>query len=232
MDDQRRRRSTGIARAAVDRRRPRPGGSRHGDRVLGSPEQDVRRQVRGVVGGLRERRRERRGRRRRRKQADVDAAERARGVAAQPQVDALGVEAVLAPGQEPGGLAVREFGEAHGALQRLAACPVLRLVNRHRQRPEHRRFKAAASGIASSQRAALLGARWRPHHRRAVPRAAAATDDRDSEVVVQNEREGQGDEEEDYAGEDDVAAHRRGRAPPRDGRRATTAACHDVLRQR
>lgn len=223
MDDQRRRRSTGSARAAVDRR------PRHGDRALGSPEQDVRRQVRGVGGGRRERRREGRGRRRRRReQADVDAAERARGVAAQPLVDALGVEAVRAPGQEPGGLAVGELGEAHGALQRLA-CPVvvLRLVNRHRQRPEHRRVKAAGGVASSSQRAALLvllGARWcRPHLR-----AAAAATDRGRGVVVQDERQSQGDEQEDYAAEDDVAAHRRGRAPPRD--RRATAACDDVLR--
>jgi len=158
-------------------------------------------------------------------------------VAAQPQVDALGVEAVLAPGQEPGGLAVGEFGEAHRALQRLACCPALRLVNRQRQRPEHRRRVKAMAIAPSQQRAALLGsARWRPH-RRAVPlplpraTATAATDDRDCEVVVQDEREGQGGEEEDYAGEDDVAAHRRGSAPPRDRRRAT-AACDDVLRQR
>jgi hypothetical protein len=228
LDDQRRRWSTGRARRAG-------GGSGGRHRVLGSPEQDVSRKIRGVVRGLRQRRREGQGRRRRRRGArlvDVDAAERAGGVAAQPQVDALGVEAVPAPGQEPGRLAVGELGEAHGALQRLAA-PVLRPVHRQRQRPEQRRVDAASSdnrGITSSDRAALVGARRHPHPHAVTPAAAAAAA-ADREVVVHDEREGEGEEEEDGSGEHDVAACRRGRGPRRDGRPAA-ARVDVVLRQR
>ncbi|KQK04125.2 hypothetical protein BRADI_2g11821v3 [Brachypodium distachyon] len=54
--------------------------------------------------------------RRRRRRLDVGAAERARGVAAEPRVDALDVEPVAAPRQRAGLLALLELREAHRAV--------------------------------------------------------------------------------------------------------------------
>ncbi|BAS89372.1 Os04g0443951, partial [Oryza sativa Japonica Group] len=213
-------------------------------RALRSPEQDVRRQLGGgrrarVVGRLRLRRRESE---RRRGGAgggvgdDGEAAERAGGVGAQPQVDALGVEAVAAPGQEPRRLAVLHLREAHRALQRRRRRRRLRPVHRHRQRPQHRRVNAALpaslGGIyADDASHHATAAALAPTRRRRRPRVAVAAAHR-GEEVVHDEDEREGDEDEDDAGQDDVAVDHHGRTCLQPSSRRDHAAVRVSHRQR
>jgi hypothetical protein len=82
--------------------------------------------------------------------ADVAPAQRARGVQAQPQVDAADVEQVAARRQQPDGLPVAHDGEADGALRPPGAPP----VREHRERGERGRLQPAPPDAAAGHRAA------------------------------------------------------------------------------
>ena len=128
--------------------------------MVGHPEKHAGGQVGGgVARGLRRHRWKSQGRCRRRKRYvvglgdDGEPAEGAGGVGGEPHVDALGVEAVAAAGQEPGLLAVLELGEAHGALHHhrvllvvVRRAVVVVVVHRDRQRAQQLRVDAPAGG--------------------------------------------------------------------------------------
>jgi hypothetical protein len=108
----------------------------------------------------RQRRRDVRKKRRRRHD-DGEAAELAGGVGAEPHVNVLGVEAVAAPGEEAGLVALLELRKAHRALDAVVLLLLRRrrrraaAIHRDRQRPQHLRFDPSSPSTVPAH------ARWR-----------------------------------------------------------------------
>jgi len=195
------------------------GGRGHrGDRAMvRHPEKHAGGQVGGgVVRGLRRDRWKSQGRRRRRYivgLGDGETAERAGGVGGEPHVDALGVEAVAAAGQEPRLLAVLELGEAHGALHRVLLPLVRTVVHRDRQRAQQLRVDAPAGPHPT---AATTGGRPRTT---APPPAPFVPVPAGVEAVLEGgEDQGEDDEEKEDARDGEDAAERHGGRRTRRGR--------------
>lgn len=122
----------------------------------------------------------------------------------EPDIDAVDVEHVRAPGEQPEGVFVGELGKAHSALQRIVPFFVLlRLGIRHgRERSEHLRVDSPPHG-ATGDRAGLHN----PGGSSPAGTAGAALPQVDGEESKEEEATDEGDDEGGDSGVDlDVVA--------------------------